>query len=762
VVCVLALVVACGGQSRGSGGARPDDSSGGDGGLADTQGGESSNAATGGRARMNLAGAPSVVGTFGGAAGEQSAGEAGDTSLENLDRLGPVLADAQCRYEEQCSPHPKYSSYSGGCLGVLEPKLEKTVEAQVRAGVAAGTIRYDWSVLAKCLERWTTPDCLAGIPEDLECLGGTMDGIAPTCRYPARFECPGGLDGTVELGRLCKIDLECAGDAFCEKKADCYGVCTPRGAEGVKCDPFAQPCTPGSICPFHSDNPSVVPGVCTRLREEGESGCEGIGCTGSLACRMAVGADGTTDHGTCVRPEVVALGHLCVDPSYVCPSGSACVAHPNPDNGTRGDYCAPISASGEPCLPGWASDDPGSCPIGEFCRFVDFAEDAQPNCTPDRKLGEACAYPEHCEVPLECVDGVCAVPIKTVSQCDLPAGRPPGDPESMNGAGGVPAGSFLDTFGWRVADARCRHGETCSLTSSYPSDSAYGGCLGLQGPQLENTLGERVRSGVAAGRITLDPDVMGACLANLATLDCAKSSPSTPKGDLDCPGGLDGTVPLGGACANDLECAGDARCSADDCTGICVAVVRAAEGESCDSNACSLDTYCMHHPVGESVGPGFCTRPKGEGERGCRSVGCTGSLFCQVEEQNGVQDDGICTRLVLRQVGDSCGAGDVCASGSRCFDGHCVPRTADGEQCEDWGECVAADHCDELDSHCLRLSVLGEGCDSVYICQQGLVCVGGRCALRLDNGKECDSGTECATRACLNGHCLDDRSCYSH
>ncbi|HKO47625.1 MAG TPA: hypothetical protein VJV79_07875, partial [Polyangiaceae bacterium] len=283
----------------------------------------------------------------------------------------------------------------------------------------------------------------------------------------------------------------------------------------------------------------------------------------------------------------------------------------------------------------------------------------------------------------------------------------------------------------------------------------------MEGPQLENTLGDQVRSAVAAGRIALDPDVMAACLAKLATLDCAKSTPSTYKGDLDCPGGLEGTVPLGSSCASDLECAGDARCSADDCTGICVAVVRAAEGESCDTNACSLDTFCKYHPVGESRGPGICTRHKAEGERGCLPVGCEGRLICRIEEQDGVRDDGICVRPILRQVGASCGSGDVCAADSVCRTGRCLAKTAEGEQCENWDECVAAAYCELKDHRCVRYSVLGEGCDSVYQCQQGLRCVGARCALPLDNGEECQpKEDQCVTRACVNGHCIDDRSCY--
>ena len=751
-VGLFALLVACGGQSQGRDEA-PDASSGGSGGLVDALGGRSGHTATAGMPESS-AGNSSAAGMVGIGAGGESAGAAGEPSSA-IEDLGHTLAETQCSYEERCASHPMYSRFSGGCMGVLGPKLENTVEVQVRAGVAVGTIHYDANELAKCLERWASEDCASGAPADLECLAGRIEGREPRSRCDASlFECPGGLDGTVELGRRCKIDLECAGDAFCYKQEEgCYGVCTPRGREGDKCDQWDEPCTPGTACPFQSENPSVVPYVCTRLRAEGETGCEGIGCTGSLECRL----DGTSEHGRCVRPEVVALGDGCADPSYFCPPGSACVIHHV--DFVRSDYCAPLSASGGACLRGFAASDPGSCPTGEACRNVSVGEEVHTACVRSLKLGEACAFQVPCEAPLVCSDSrVCELPFSRVNQCNTPGGRPPGDADPMSNPGALPAGSLLDTFGWRVADARCRRDASCWLTPSYPS--AYGGCVGIQGPQLENTLGDQVRSGVAAGRITLDPEVMATCLANLATLDCAKSTPSTTKGDLECPGGLEGTVPLGSPCASSLECAGDARCSANDCTGICVAVVRAAEGESCDTNACTLDTFCQNQPVGESIGPGVCRRHKAEGERGCRGVGCEGRLFCLVEEQAGMQDDGICVRRVLRQVGEACGNGDVCAPDSRCQSGRCVAATADGEHCEDWNECVAVDYCEPTDQRCLRFSRLGEGCDSIYHCQQGLSCVEARCALPLDNGEECQSGDQCVTGRCLDGHCLDPRSCY--
>ncbi|HKO52979.1 MAG TPA: hypothetical protein VJV79_34960, partial [Polyangiaceae bacterium] len=103
-------------------------------------------------------------------------------------------------------------------------------------------------------------------------------------------------------------------------------------------------------------------------------------------------------------------------------------------------------------------------------------EEAHPTCLRDLQLGEACAYPASCQAPLVCDESdVCALPPSGVGQCDRPGGRPPGDAEPVSGGGEVPAGSFLDTFGWRVADARCRRDESCSLTPSYPYFLAHGG-----------------------------------------------------------------------------------------------------------------------------------------------------------------------------------------------------------------------------------------------------------------------------------------------
>lgn len=312
----------------------------------------------------------------------------------------------------------------------------------------------------------------------------------------------------------------------------------------------------------------------------------------------------------------------------------------------------------------------------------------------------------------------------------------------------------VEELGARLADAFCRYYAACQ--SSLTASSWPGGCTAALRARLTNSLEARLERGVGAGTIRYDPATVGACLASIASLDCAASVTSAE--DYQCPEGFDGTVEVGGGCIDSLECAGDAWCSPDFETGACAGrcVRRGQAGEACQfGDACTLGTSCVSEDFAAT-----CRAPGSEGQS-CL-YGCQGSLVC-------VGDSAICQRPRSGNVGQRCDdALVVCPPGTACVDdgagegsqARCVELAASGAPCgwqlspcadDEWCRLTAPDY--DVGT-CSSPPVDGDPCESPYECDSRLgQCVDGACTVKRDNGKPCSIGEDCWSDVCRGGLC---------
>lgn len=180
------------------------------------------------------------------------------------------------------------------------------------------------------------------------------------------------------------------------------------------------------------------------------------------------------------------------------------------------------------------------------------------------------------------------------------------------------------------------------------------------------------------------------------------------------------------ACANEL------RTTCDPVSG-CDAL-RTATGTLPDGAACGSDAQCQG---------GECSKPSGSG-------GC-----------------GKCTQRI--PIGGACTSGSACAYPSTCASKGtsrvCAEPLGEGEVCYDPkapasspADCAVGLRCNPSNNTsspttCAKRGGSGATCQSLIDCQDGLACVGGKCAPRLPNGSACTNTNECAAGACVNGKC---------
>lgn len=131
-----------------------------------------------------------------------------------------------------------------------------------------------------------------------------------------------------------------------------------------------------------------------------------------------------------------------------------------------------------------------------------------------------------------------------------------------------------------------------------------------------------------------------------------------------------------------------------------------------------------------------------------------------------------------RPEGAACSAKSDCGSYLSCAGGKCkASRT--GEKCESSRECVGGLYCASKDGVCKVPSFRGETCDEEAACfntkcyegkcqlhafqttcqkegsdcDDNLVCAGGKCQYRLQEGEPCESSVECEIGLCTDGAC---------
>ncbi len=225
-----------------------------------------------------------------------------------------------------------------------------------------------------------------------------------------------------------------------------------------------------------------------------------------------------------------------------------------------------------------------------------------------------------------------------------------------------------------------------------------------------------------------------------------------------------GSVPVGGSCANALECE-SAWCTAQngEMCGSCVATSK--EGEPCNPNIsegqCGFGLVCK--AMGTCATPTY--NPVGTP---CdnNEARCDDNLHC-VTQQGGM---GLCVAYVGLEGACAslhCAPPLVCSAEMKC-----AVASKEGEDCSSVGGACGWDfYCDWQDTKtCKRTTYAkpGESCSDTKPCQSPSSCPNrgmgtfGVCPMVIADGKPCNAagGATCDYGAhCINGTCLFANAC---
>ncbi|RLD03044.1 MAG: hypothetical protein DRI65_13735 [Chloroflexota bacterium] len=303
---------------------------------------------------------------------------------------------------------------------------------ETNAALAAGTIVYDATAAARCLEWFAASDCeglflelgdacgdvwVPTIPPggscatqkecidgrcitDAECPGTCVayGGVGAPCG--GALLCQSGLrctgDGCRERGGLgtgCAVDPECSPELVCQG-----GVCAARPGAGETCSPTTStsPCAGSLVC-APSTSTCVVGGM------------EGDSCA-STPCAISVRCDEATD--TCVRA-VLPGGTCTVDvecpATFFCGSG-VCAPLPVPGEAcVTAPFCARGACDSGACtlvLEGESCDTTSSLPLFGLCADGLYCGVGR-ICTPRLPDGAVCDASTPCLESHQCRGNVC-------------------------------------------------------------------------------------------------------------------------------------------------------------------------------------------------------------------------------------------------------------------------------------------------------------------------------------------------------------------
>jgi hypothetical protein len=211
-------------------------------------------------------------------------------------------------------------------------------------------------------------------------------------------------------------------------------------------------------------------------------------------------------------------------------------------------------------------------------------------------------------------------------------------------------------------------------------------------------------------KIVFDESIAGQCIdAYGRALEACTDRDESEAIDTACIGLLRGTVPLGAACNEAIEC-------------------ERSDGQYvlCSTGVCTLDDFfslydAPHATLGEAC-EGTCASYS-DGGSSCNGSGTSASgKACWL-------DDGLMcvngTCAAAPTLGEACSAD--CAGGSHCLSGTCVASMATGP-CPRGNECVESSFCnyDAATPECVPRRADGEACDSSEECLGG-DCEGDRC-----------------------------------
>lgn len=285
-----------------------------------------------------------------------------------------------------------------------------------------------------------------------------------------------------------------------------------------------------------------------------------------------------------------------------------------------------------------------------------------------------------------------------------------------------------------------------------------------------------LKTAVAAGKATYNPELVSGCLKAIETAACEDLLDRMRP---ECEAAGAGTIADGSACDSDAECAGVASfCKVDAaCPGTCTPLLGA--GESCKSDGeCANGLECSEQTR-------RCAAPSKAGADcgGGVAPDCAPGLFCLGEDDSKKQA-GTCKTLsetFSAKLGAECSFnGPFCETGAVCAftggaQGKCTTVVASGGSCSLSlpGQCPAGEYCPltlaeylggQTSATCAALPKAGSRCAQGPLfginCEAGSACgADGICRSVQRPGGPCDSNAVCASGLCKDGGCVADTAC---
>jgi len=311
--------------------------------------------------------------------GDSEGGSSGPT----LEETGAMLVDAYCDLFTSCMPAVFAEQYfgSGGCEARLQANLDDGELLGIQEAIDTGRVTYDGAKV---------DDCFAAV----SALGCGIE----TARVFNEGSCAEVFVGTVDEGGGCVVDVDCAGNNFCDRSAGCPGTCSAPRTEGGDCEDDDD-CVEGLACANDT-------GKCVARATEGQACGGGVQEDCALGLTCAGDDDETQTPGLCKKNEDVfagALGDPCdLSATELCEDGLSCVVTSLDGNGAT-FACAEAVASGAACSLGI----PDPCPTGEYCDGIDpNTGDVDGTCTALPGVGDPCveSFGGQCQPGLVCGD----------------------------------------------------------------------------------------------------------------------------------------------------------------------------------------------------------------------------------------------------------------------------------------------------------------------------------------------------------------------
>jgi hypothetical protein len=277
-------------------------------------------------------------------------------------------------------------------------------------------------------------------------------------------------------------------------------------------------------------------------------------------------------------------------------------------------------------------------------------------------------------------------------------------------------------------------------------------------PNAINYLCGLVDTWSTSGQLTADPSQATQCIKDIGAVSCGLSSDDlveTLFSPPSCAGVIQGLVPNGGACHDDLQCAPGTYCDDVGCsapgTGTCRPVPGAGELCGCRPGHPGGITVCGECATGLACdfdNGDVCVVPKALNATCDGSVRCAPGLHCEAGTCQALAHAASCTAAASGGPSNDCLASDLCLSGSGGTTS-CTATSGAGKPCSGSGPCAPGSFCDG--SMCATLpSAAGSPCGLVN--GQQVACLDAYCAAPVLAGVFDAAGT-CLALAAAGDSC---------